>query len=147
MTGSDGDDVVEIATSCGGDLLSQAPASAVSMSSMTGKSAASALSEICTRTLARPGSLVKLTWRSACQDRVAICTDMPATSMQGRGPVENSPRANRAATASGTTEASKLKRNMTLPASRPGPRQRAYGWQSVKNSRYYRVYGEGLLPT
>src|SRR5258707_7260964 len=116
MTGSDGDGVVAIATCCGGDLLSQAPASDVSMSSMTAKSAASALSEIWTRTVARLGSLVKLTWRSACQDSVAIWTEAPAISMQGRGPVENSPRANMAATASGTTEASRLKRkNMTLP--------------------------------
>src|SRR5258708_34554260 len=36
--------------------------------------------------------------------------------MQGRGPAENSPRANTAATASGTTEARILKRNMTLLA-------------------------------
>ena len=76
----------EIATSCGGALLSQAPASAVSMSSITVKSAASALSEIWTRTVARVGSLVKLTWRWACQERVAIWTDVPAISMQGRGP-------------------------------------------------------------
>ena len=103
----------EIATSCGGAWLSQAPASAVSMSSITVKSAASALSEICTRTVAREGSLVKLTWRCACQERVAIWTDVPAISMQGRGPVKNSPRANRAAIASGTTEARIFKRNMT----------------------------------
>src|SRR5882762_3415235 len=115
MTGSDGDGVVEIATSCGGEWLSQAPASVVSTSSMTVKSAASALSEIWTRTVARLGSLVKLTRRSACQDSVAIWTEAPAISMQGRGPVENSPRANTAATANGTTEARRLKRNMTLP--------------------------------
>src|SRR6266545_575847 len=121
MTGSDGDGVVEIATSCGGALLSQAPASDVSMSSMTVKSAASALSDIRTRTVARRISLVKLTWRSACQDSAAIWTEAPATSMQGRGPVENSPRANRATTASGTTEARILKRNMTPLASRNRP--------------------------
>src|SRR5688572_3234917 len=118
MTGSDGDGELEMATSCSGEWLSQAPASVVSMSSMTVKSAASALSEIWTRTVARPGSLVKLTWRSACQDSAAIWTEAPATSMQGRGPVENSPRANTATKANGTTEARTLKRNMTLPTER-----------------------------
>ena len=61
MTGSDAEGLEEIATSCGGALLSQAPASALSMSSMTVKSAASALSEIWTRTVASAGSPVKLT--------------------------------------------------------------------------------------
>src|SRR5438045_2118640 len=119
MTESDSCGVAEIATSCGGEWLWQAPASVLSTSSMTVKSAASALSEICTRTVARPGSLVKLTWRSACQESAAICSEAPPTSMQGRGPVENSPRANTAATANGTTEPRILKRNMTLPAHKP----------------------------
>src|SRR4051812_23921278 len=141
MMGSDGDGVVEIATSCGGEWPSQAPASVESMSSMTVKSAASALSEIWTRTVARLGSWVKLTWRSACQDSVAIWTEAPAISMQGRGPVENSPRANTAATANGTTEARRLKRNMTQYSPDTAPGHGAYGWQSVNKTRYCRVYG------
>src|SRR6478736_2628804 len=138
MTGSDADGTAEIATSCGGEWLWQAPASVESTSSMTVKSAASALSEICTRTVASLGSLVKLTWRSACQDRAAIWSEAPPTSMQGRGP-KNSPRANTAATANGTTEARILKRNMTLLASRTSRRQAAYGWQSVNGTGYHRV--------
>lgn len=47
---------------------------------------------------------------------VASCTAVPDISMQGRGPGNNSPRANTAATASGTTEANIFKRNMTLLA-------------------------------
>src|SRR4051812_44003082 len=104
MTGSDAAGTAEIATSCGGDWLWQAPVSVLSTSSMTVKSAASALSKICPRRVARPGLLVKLTWRWACQDGAAIWPDVPDTSMQGRGP-PNSPRANTAATANGTTEA------------------------------------------
>src|SRR5438128_5689064 len=123
MTGSEGEGLREIATSRGGALLSQAPASTVSMSSITVKSAASALSEIWTRTVAREGSLVKPTWRCACQDRAAIWTDVPAISMQARGPVKNSPRANRAAIASGTTEARIFKRNMIRYPQGISPRQ------------------------
>ncbi len=112
MTASDDEGSREIATRSGGAWLSQAPASAVSTSSITVKSAASALSEIWTRTVAREISLVKLTWRCARQERVAIWTDVSAISMQARGPVKNSPRANRAAIASGTAEARIFKRNM-----------------------------------
>ena len=126
----------EIATSRGGAWLSQAPASAVSTSSITVKSAASALSEICTRTVAREGSLVKLTWRSACQERAAIWTDVPAISMQALGPVKNSLRANRATIASGTTEARIFKRNMTRYSLAISPRHGAYGWQRVKETSY-----------
>src|SRR4051812_2532258 len=145
MMGSDGDGVAEIATSCGGEWLSQAPASVVSTSSMTVKSAASALSEIWTRTVARRGSWGKLTWRSACQDSVATWTEAPAISMQGRGPVENSPRAKTAATANGTTEARRLKRNMTLPT-RHRPATGAYGWQRVNVTGYFRVDGKLHAP-
>ena len=42
--------------------------------------------------------------------------------------------------ANGTTEARRLKRNMTLLASRMSRGQAAYGWQSVKKTRYFRFY-------
>ena len=129
----------EIATSRGGALLSQAPASTVSISSITVKSAASALSEIWTRTVAWEGSLVKPTCRCACQERAAIWTDVPAISMQALGPAKNSPRANRATIASGTTEARIFKRNMTRYSLTISPRQGAYGWQRVKETSYRRV--------
>src|SRR5215204_4260396 len=139
MTGSELEGLREIATSRGWELLSQAPASAVSMSSITVKSAASALSEIWTRTVAREGSLVKPTWRCACQESAAIWTDVPAISMQARGPVKNSPRANRATIASGTTEARIFKRNMTRYPLTLSPRQGTYGWQRVKETSYRRI--------
>src|SRR6267142_1986768 len=136
MTGSEGEGSREIATSRGGALLSQAPASAVPISSITVKSAASASSEIWTRTVAWEGSLVKPTWWCACQERAAIWTDVPAISMQALGPVKNSPRANRAAIASGITEARIFKRNMTRYPLTISPRQGAYGWQRVKETSY-----------
>src|SRR6267142_1852958 len=146
MTGSEPEGFREIATSCGAELLSQAPASVVSTSSMTVKSAVSALSETWTRTVARPGSLVKPTWRFACQESVAIWTEAPDISMQGREPADNSPRANRATTASGMTEARIFKRNMTRYPLNTGPRQRPYGWQRVNGSSYRRVDGGGDGP-
>src|SRR6266516_7224615 len=139
MKGAQGEGSREIANTRGGTLLSQAPASAVSISSITVKSAASASSEIWTRTVAWEGSLVKATWRCACQDSAAIWTDVPAISMQARGPAKNSPRANRAAIASGTTEARIFKRNMTRYPLTISPRQGAYGWQRVKETSYRRV--------
>ena len=72
---------------------------------------------------------------------MAIWTDVPDISMQGRGPGNNSPRANTAATASGTTEARIFKRNMTRYSLKPGPRGGAYGWRSVKKTSYRRVDG------
>ena len=90
---------------------------------MTVKSAASALSEIWTRTVERPGSLVKLTCQFACQESVAIWTDVPDISMQGRGPAHNSPRANSAATANEIAEAKIFKRNMTLNPLDTSPRR------------------------
>src|SRR6185295_19386716 len=145
MTGSEGEGLREIATSRTGAWLSQAPASIVSRSSITVKSAASGLSEIWTRTVAREGSLVKLTWRCACQERVAIWTDVPAISMQARGPVRNSPRANRAAIASGKTEARIFKRNMTRYPLTISPGQGAYGWQTVKETSYRGIDGGCFL--
>src|SRR6185503_3468546 len=139
MTASEDEGLRVIATSRGAAWLSQAPASAVSMSSITGKSAASALSAIWTRTVAREGSLVKPTWRCACQERGAIWTEAPAISMQARGPVKNSPRANRATIASGTTEARIFKRNMTRYPLTISPGQWTYGWQRVKETSYRRI--------
>src|SRR6185295_15419798 len=136
MTGSEDEGLRVIATSRGEAWLSQAPASAVSTSSITVKSAASALSEICTRTVAREGSLVKLTWRSACQERAAIWTDVPAISMQALGPVKNSLCANRATIASGTTEARIFKRNMTRYPLTISQRHGVYGWRTVKETSY-----------
>src|SRR6185312_15753199 len=75
-------------------------------------------------------------WRCACQERAAIWTDVPAISMQARGPVKNSPRANKATIASGTTEARIFKRNMTRYPPPISPRQGAYGWQRVKETSY-----------
>src|SRR5436190_4231856 len=146
MTGSDSPGVVEIATSCGGELLWQAPASVVSTSSITVRSAASAASVIWTRTVARLASLVKLTWRSACQESAAICSDAPDISMQGRGLPANSPRANRAATASGTTDARRLKRNMALPAHKPA---KAGLWlaECKENSLPAGLWGRDVVPT
>jgi hypothetical protein len=66
----------------------------------------------------------------------AICTDVPAISMQARGPVKNSPRANRAANASGTAEARIFKRNMVRYPPPMDRRQAAYGWQTVKENSY-----------
>jgi len=105
------------------------------------KSAASALSVICTRTVARAGSSVKATWRSACQGKSAISTDVLAIAMQGCGPGKSPPRAKNAATRRGTAEARILKRNMEHSlADRPGIRW-AYGWRSVNRTRYRRVDG------
>src|SRR5206468_8067336 len=59
--------------------------------------------------------------------------------MQARGPVKNSPRANRATIASGTTEARIFKRNMTRYPLTISPRQGAYGWQRVKETSYRRI--------
>src|SRR5437879_4849190 len=106
------------------------------MSSITVRSAASALSEIWTRTVAWEGSLVKPTCRCACHERAAIWTGVPAISMQARGPAKNSPRANKATIASGTTEARIFKRNMIRDPLSTSPRQEAYGWQRVKETSY-----------
>src|SRR5580698_10139788 len=85
-------------------LAAQAPASALSISSTTAKSAPSALSEICTRTVASAGSSVKATCRSACQGIEDICTEASPIATQGRGPGNNSAPANTAATIKGTAE-------------------------------------------
>src|SRR5690348_16073239 len=112
MTGSDGEKLREIETSCGGWLAWQAPPSAVSVPSITAKSAASARSMICTRTVAFAGLLVKPTWRLDCQGREVSCTEVSATAMQGRVSANNWPRARKAVNIRGTTEARIRKRNM-----------------------------------
>src|SRR5205085_799565 len=112
MTGSDAEALVEIDTNFGGWLPWQVPPSAVSMSSITAKSAASARSMICTRTVAFAGLLVKLTWRLDSQGREVSCTEVSATAMQGRASANSPSRARKAATARGTTEARIRKRNM-----------------------------------
>src|SRR5438128_7386839 len=138
MTGSDAEKPLEIDTSCGGSFVWQALASAVSMSSITAKSAASARSITCTRTVAFAGLVVKLTCRLDCQGSEVSCTEVSATAMQGRASANISPRARKAVTARGTTEARIRKRNMEHPLASPGER-RAYGWRSVKKSGYRRV--------
>src|ERR1700754_2505915 len=112
MTGSDAEKPFAIETSCGGWLVRQALASVVSASSITAKSAASALSMICTRTVAFAGLVVKLTWRLDCQGSEVSCTEVSATATQGRVSEKISPRARKAVTARGTTEARTRKRNM-----------------------------------
>src|SRR5262245_33667117 len=112
MTESDADKPREIDTSCGALLVWQPLPSAASAPSMTAKSAASALSMICTRTVAFAGLLVKLTWRLDCQGSDVSCTEVSATAIQGLASANSSPRARKAATARGTTEARIRKRNM-----------------------------------
>ena len=97
---------------------------ALSISSTTAKSAASALSDICTRTVASAGSSVKATCRSACQGIEVICTDASPIATQGCGPGNNPPRANTAATINGTAEARILKRNMIRYSLDPSPIRR-----------------------
>src|ERR1700722_1775419 len=134
--------VSEIATAWVAGLASQAPASAALESSTRAKSATSALSVTCTRTVASAGSSVKATWRSACQGRSAISTEVLAIAMQGCGPGRSPPRANNAAATKGTAEARILKRNMELPAHTGPDAKRAYGWRSVNKTGYRRVDGE-----
>src|SRR3954454_9137234 len=107
--------LAEMATNCGEALVWQAPASALSISSSTAKSAVAALSDIWTRTVACAGSSVKLTRNAACQGCEVSWTEVSATAMQGRTPAKSSPRANTATTAKGITEARILKRNMQHP--------------------------------
>src|SRR5262245_56643058 len=127
MMGSEAEKPREIDTSCGGLLVWQPLPSAVSAPSMTAKSAASALSMICTRTVAFAGLVVKLTWRLGCQGSDVSCTDVSATAMQGLASANSSPRARKAATARGTTEARIRKRNMGTLASH-GPRNAQGLW-------------------
>src|ERR1700686_5725186 len=108
-------------------VASQALASGVSTSSTTAKSAASALSDIWTRTVASAGSSVKATWRSAFQGIEVIWTDASPIATQGCGPGNNSPRANIAATINGTAEARILKRSMMLSLA-DKPRERRGLW-------------------
>jgi len=61
MTGAEGGGLAEIATNRVAALAAQAPSSALSTSSTTAKSAAPALSDSWTRTVAIEGSLVKPT--------------------------------------------------------------------------------------
>src|SRR5690349_8374471 len=138
MTGSVAELLVEIDTSRGGWLPWQALPSAVSTSSITAKSAASARSMTWTRTVAFAGLLVKLTRRLDCQGREVSCTEVSATAMQGRVSANSPSRARKAATARGTTEARIRKRNMEHSLTRPGGRG-PYGWRSVKKSSYCRV--------
>src|SRR5258707_14152046 len=101
----------EMAASCGEVLVWQAPASALSISSMTAKSALAALSNIWTRTVACFGSSVKLTWTAACQGSGVSWTEVSATATQGRAPAKSSPPANTATTATGIAGAGILKSN------------------------------------
>lgn len=91
----------------------QAPASSVSPSSTTAKSALSGLSTIWTRTVASVGSLVKLTWRCACHGIGAISTEVSAVVMQGWTLATSCSRAKNPAKASGTIDTRILRRNMT----------------------------------
>src|ERR1700722_11027705 len=132
MTGAEPERLAETATDCVAAVASQAPVPGApvsgalvtrsSTSSTTAKSAASALSNICTRTVAAAGSSVKLTCRSACQGTEAICSDASPTAKQGRGPGDHPPPANAAAMPNGTTEARILKRNMNRHPFDQGPR-------------------------
>src|SRR5947209_4265172 len=125
MTGSEAEALAEIDTSCGGWLVWQALPSAVSMSSMTAKSAVSARSMTCTRTVAFAGLLVKLTWRLDCQGSEVSCTEVSATAMQGRASAKMPSCAKKAATARGTTEARIRKRNMEHPLAKAQRNARA----------------------
>src|ERR1700693_4137374 len=137
MTGAPLAGFAEIATKRVATLVSQAPISVLSASSTKAKSAASALAEICTRTVAAFGSSVNATRRSACQGRSDIWTEMFDIAIQGCGPGNSPPRANTAATISGTDEARILKRNITRRSLFPGPRYAgAYGWRIVNKTRY-----------
>src|SRR5258707_15235255 len=102
----------EMAASCGEVLVWQAPASALSISSMTAKSALAALSDIWTRTVACFGSSVKLTRSAACQGSEVSWTEVSATATQGRAPAKSPPLANTATTAKGTAEARQMKHKM-----------------------------------
>src|SRR5580692_41663 len=126
MTGPDAEGFAAIATNRVDAVTSHALSGGLSASSTTAKSAVSALSDSCTRTVAAAGSSVKLTWRSACHGTALSCTLVSPTAMQGRGRADNPPRANTAITRNGTTEARILKRNMIRhslndqPATREG---------------------------
>src|SRR5271156_152649 len=139
--GAPRDAVSEIATAWVAGLASQAPVSVASESSTRAKSAASALSVTCTRTVASAGSSVKATWRSARQGRSAISTEALAMAMQGCGPGRSRPRANNAAATRGTAEARILKRNMEPPAHSSPDTTRAYGLRSVNKTGYRGVDG------
>src|SRR5580704_10174051 len=128
-----------MATSRVAGVASQAVASGVSISSTTAKSAASALSVICTLTVASAGSSVKATCRSACQGIEVIWTEASPIATQGCGPGNNPPRANTAATIKGTAEARILKRSMLLSLADRSVNAAAYGWRSVNKTRYRRV--------
>src|SRR4051794_11608957 len=118
MTGSDAEKPREIDTSCGGWLDWQTPPSAVSSSSITAKSAASARSMICPRTVAFAGLVVKRTCMADCQGSEVSCTEVSAPAIQGRASANSSPRAIKAVTANGITEARIRKRNMDTLTSR-----------------------------
>src|SRR5882724_2675642 len=136
MTGAEPEGCAEIATNRVATVASQAVSSVPSTSSTTAKSAVSAESEIATRTVASFGSSVKLTWRSACHGADAICSVFAPIARQGWVPGKNSTRASSAAAIRGTAETRIFTRNMyTLTYARSGIR-RAYGWQSVKKTRY-----------
>jgi len=83
---------------------------------------------------------VKLTRSWACQGKDVIWTDAPPIAMQGRELVENSPRANTAATINGSAEARILKRNMIRPPNDKPAKRRTYGWRNVNKTRYFRVH-------
>src|ERR1700748_459267 len=142
MTGAEAEGYAEIATNRGAPP--QAFASRLSSPSTITKSALSALSTICTRTVAAAGTSVNVTCRSACQGASAIWSEDPPASMQGRGPGNNSLCANRPARMSGTAEARIPKRNMIRYSLNLTRKRQAYGWQSVKKTSYRRVDGRVL---
>src|SRR5664279_4417067 len=150
MTGPEPERPAATATDSAAAVASQAPVSGapvpeapvcgLSTSSTTAKSAASALSNICTRTVAAFGLSVKLTCRSACQGTEAISTEASPMATQGCGPDDHPPRANTATMTNGTTEARILQTQHDTPPTRPRPaKRRAYGWRSVNKTRYRRV--------
>src|SRR5271170_5043641 len=112
MTGPDAAALAEIVTNRVDAVTSHAPSGGLSASSTTAKSAASALSDSCTRTVAAAGSSVKLTWNWACQGSAVICTEVSPIAMQGRVLGNISPRANIAATINGTAETRIFKRTI-----------------------------------
>ena len=112
MTGPDAEGFAAIATNRVDAVTSHALSGGLSASSTTAKSAASALSDSCTRTVAAAGSSVKLTWNWACQGSDVTCTDPAPIEMQGRAPGNSSPRANMAAATNGAAETKIFKRTM-----------------------------------
>src|ERR1700761_3074068 len=105
MTGAPLAAVSEIDTAREAVLSSQARGSAMSSPSTSAKSAVSADSLICTRTVAADGLSVNATERSACQGSSASSTEVLAIERHGCGPGDMPPCANNATVRTGTTDA------------------------------------------